>query len=161
MTNQLLIALGLLTFTLTACKKEEAAPTGSGTPTAAAKIPFSGTYTWAFSIPGMGDQVSTHSFWADSIHYSMVGSAYTTDYAQLHVEYHAADQRSITVGRGGSIPKDGVYFVMFFKNVTDSTLTIYKRECGEGTAALHEARTMAVPSASTTADHGWNVYRRQ
>ncbi|MFT3884052.1 MAG: hypothetical protein QM724_01090 [Flavobacteriales bacterium] len=159
MNLNLLLSIGLVALTITACKKENEAP--ATTPAAgAAKIPFSGTYTWAFTIPGMGDQLSTHTFWPDSIHYSMAGSAYTTDYAQLHVSYDAAEQRSITVGRGGSIPKDGVYFVMFFKDITDSTLMIYKHECGEGASGLTEARTFGVPPANTSADHGWNLYRR-
>lgn len=109
----------------------------------------------------MGDQVSTHHFFADSVEYAMQGAAYTTDYKQLLVDYKASEDRLITVGRGGSVPKDGVYFVMLFKDATDSTLTIYKRECGLGATALEEARTFTFPAANSTTDHGWNVYVRQ
>lgn len=157
-TSSVLFTAALL-FMGTSCKKDEAAsPSGGGTPVAAPKIPYAGSYSWAFTIPGMGDQLSSHVFYADSVEYRMTGAAYTTDYAQLLTEYKPAEDRLITVGKGGSIPKDGVYFVMFFKDVTDSTLTIYKRECGEGAAGLEEARTFAFPAPGATTDHGWNVY---
>lgn len=121
----------------------------------ATKIPFKGVYTWAFEIPGMGKQLSVHSFYADSIRYEMTGSAYTNSYTQQLIAYDAVEQRCVTVAKGGG--KDGVYFVMFFKDVSPAAVTIYKKQC----ATKEEAMTLPVPDATTKADHGWNIYHRE
>lgn len=119
------------------------------------KIPFSGVFTWEFEIPTMGKQLSVHKFYADSIRFEMTGGAYTNSYLQKLVWYNADEQRCVSVGEGGG--KDGIYFVMFFKNVTPNAMTIYKKQC----TSKEEAMTIAEPDAATEADHGWNVYYRQ
>lgn len=144
---QLLMISCLLTGTLTACNEPENDSAGT-------KIPFTGVYSWSFEIPGMGEQVSVFTFYADSIRYEMTGTAYTNTYVQELVSYDAGEQRCVTVAKGGG--KDGIYFVMFFKDITGSTITIYKKQC----RTKEEALTMAKPEAGTKADHGWNVYRQ-
>ncbi len=123
-----------------------------------AVLPLNGTYAWNFNIPGLGDQVSKMTFFNDSIVYDMAGPAYTTNYTMIKESYTATNDqmRWIGVGKGGSINKDGVYFVLFFKDISDNAVSIYKREC-ENKA---EAESFAYPAADATADHGWNVYNK-
>ena len=52
-TTSVLLTAALL-FMGTACRKGEAVSPSGGTPTAAPKIPYAGSYSWAFTIPGMG-----------------------------------------------------------------------------------------------------------
>jgi hypothetical protein len=122
---------------------------------AGTKIPFKGLYTWAFDIPGMGKQLSAHTFYADSIRYEMTGNAYTNSYTQQLIAYDATEQRCVTRAGGGG--KDGVYFVLFFKDITPVTITIYKKQCD----TKEEAMTLPVPDAATKANHGWNIYHRK
>ncbi len=121
------------------------------------KLPFLGKYTWSFEVPDEGPQLSSFTFSSDSILYSMKGPAFTTEYTQMVVSYDVAEMRSITVGKGGSNNKDGIYFVMFFKDITDSTLTIYKHESDAG---LQGALKFKYPANDAEEDHGWNVYKK-
>lgn len=121
-------------------------------------IPFTGEYLFEFDVPNHGTQVFTYVFTPKTIVTKMTGSAFTTEYSQDIVSYDPTEQRCISKGSGGSKPKDGVYFVMFFKDITDSTLAIYKHECKEN--GLEEAKTFPFPSADVTKDHGWNVFRK-
>lgn len=145
---QLLLISSLLTGSLIACNEPE-------NDSARTKIPFKGVYTWSFEIPGMGEQLSVFRFYTDSIRYEMTGTAYTNSYVQELVSYDAGEQRCVTTGKGGG--KDGIYFVMFFKDITGGAMSIYKKQC----RTKEEALTMAKPEAGTKADHGWNVYRQQ
>lgn len=122
------------------------------------KIPFSGKYIWSFSIPLMGTQKSTHVFYADSVFYKMEGQVYNTSYMQLLHSYDTTQHKLISIGRGGSIPKNGVYFVMFFKDITDTSVSIYKHECSNGES---EALNFQRPADNATADYGWNVYYKE
>lgn len=145
-----LIGIGLFG----ACKKDEETDGNPDKTPVVEKIPFSGKYVWEFSV-GPAVQQSTHVFYADSIAYTMAGPVHSTAYTQLLEKYEPLEKRCITVGQGGG--KDGVYFVMFFKELTDSSVTIYKRQCAD----KNEAETIAIPADDTTADYGWNVYVKQ
>ncbi len=143
----------LLSFTLLffSCTKEEIIEEEKNTH----KIPFSGVYSWKFTIPGIGSQTSTHTFYPDSILYKMEGFVYNTSYTQVLHSYEPDSLKLITIGKGGSISKSNVYFVMFFKDVTDTSVTIYKHECVNGET---EAENFKRPADNATADYGWNVY---
>lgn len=123
------------------------------------KVPLSGHYVWKFEIPGIGEQESHLTFYTDSVQYIMIGPAYTTNYMMIQESYseNTNEKRWIGVGKGGSIPKNGVYFVMFFKDITENSVKIYKRECIGG---KEEAESFAYPEADVSTDHGWNEYRK-
>ncbi len=140
-------------FLNTACKKETVAPE----PTKE-KIPFKGKFSWTFEIPAFGKQKSSHTFFEDSIKHEFAGDAHTTFYNQILEMYDPTEKRCITVGKGGIIPKDGVYFVMFFKEITDSSMLIYKHECTKG---KDEAYQFAYPEPNTTNDRGWNLFKKE
>ncbi|MEM1268683.1 MAG: hypothetical protein AAF752_16815 [Bacteroidota bacterium] len=133
---------------MTSCSAQDPAEN-----TAPVQDPFElrGTYAWTFDIPNYGTQVSKNVFGAELVEYSMDGPAYTTRY-DIHLEsFDAAEGR--WVGHTGN----GVYYVMFFKDVTDESVTIYKHKCVD----QDEAYAFAFPGPDATADHGWNVYVRQ
>lgn len=155
MKNIKTLALLLLcSMAILSCTKKE-----TKTEPPAKRLPISGHYVWEFEIPGVAVQESHLVFYPDSIGYVMSGAAYNTNYVMEQVSYKETDseKRWIGVGKGGSISKDGVYFVLFLKDITDSTVTIYKHECSDGKA---EAESFAYPDAAATADHGWNVYNK-
>lgn len=121
------------------------------------KLPFSGTYEWSFEIPNQGMQTLTYSFYPYAIQTKMEGRAFSTEYTQVLVSYDPLDNRVITIGRGGTESKDNVYQVMFFKDITDSTMTIYKHDSKSG---LKEAQDFAYPDPDTDKDHGWITYKK-
>lgn len=120
-------------------------------------MPVVGKYKWEFEIPGSGIQTSVHEFFPGHIEYSMTGPAHTTAYTQNLVSFDPGQQRCITLGSGGSGgDKEGVYFLMFFRNISEGQVTIYKRKC----ATREEAESFPVPVEDAAEDHGWNVYTR-
>ena len=114
-------------------------------------FPLLGTYTWTFQLPGYGTQVSTNIFSADSVEYDMAGEAYSVHYRLYKEIYNAEEGRWI--GKTGN----DIYYVMFFKDQSDTSVTIYKRKC----ANREEAYAFPVPAPDTEEDHGWNVYLKQ
>lgn len=118
------------------------------------KIPLSGIYSWTFDAPKLGVHKSTNVFFADSIQYSLVGPINVKNTQTLE-HYDSKEKRCITKrNRAG---KD-VYTVMFFKDITDSTVIIYKHECKEG---KEEAISFPYPAADASADYGWNTYKKE
>lgn len=160
MASKFILGLALLSgLAFASCDKKEKTPESNQEETNLPKLGLSGTFVWNFNIPGLGDQVSKMTFFEDSVVYDMAGPAYTTNYLMMKESYAETNnqKRWIGVGKGGSINKDGVYFVMFVKDITATSATIYKREC-ENKA---EAESFAYPAADATADHGWNIYNKQ
>ncbi|MBX9808109.1 MAG: hypothetical protein K2X95_09970 [Flavobacteriaceae bacterium] len=144
----------LLVFSLSvSCSKDD---DNTSTPTSD-KIPFNGSYEWVFDIPSHGSQKSINTFYPDYIQYTIEGSAYSNQYAQTLYWYYASDKKLITIGKGGNPDKTGKYFVLFFKDITNTSLSIYKRECSN----LEEAKNFPLPAVNATTDHGWNVYNKK
>ncbi|CAM1368804.1 hypothetical protein [Tenacibaculum xiamenense] len=110
---------------------------------------YKGSYQWAFDLMGT-EQISTHILYPDSIKYKMTGRVYSTNYVMKKISYESLN------GKWIGEDDDGIVYVLFFKEKTDSTLTIYKRKCKTG--GLKEALNFNLPTANTTDDHGWNVY---
>ncbi len=116
-----------------------------------------GRYLWKFTIPNLGDQLSAQEYYTERIEYSMTGGVYTNAYT-MHLEsYDAEEGRWIGVGSGGSnIVKDGVYYVLFFRENREDSVLVYKHECD----SREEAYTFAYPAENATSDYGWNWYVR-
>lgn len=153
--NSLLaLSIALLAFS---CKKEENNPDPK--PQQEIKLPLSGHYVWTFDIPNVGSQESHLVFYTDSIGYVMSGAAYSTNYVMMQDSYteQGDKKRWIGIGKGGSIPKDKVWFVMFFKDITNNAVTVYKHECQDKA----EAESFPYPADDATADHGWNIYYKK
>lgn len=108
-----------------------------------------GTYKWSFQLMGT-KQTSIHTFFSDSILYKMKGKIYGTEYPMYKLSYNEKDKKWI-----GKDPKNTIY-VLFFKEKTDSTVSIYKRKCKD--KGIKEALNFTCPKPNATDDHGWNVY---
>lgn len=108
-----------------------------------------GDYVWTFDLMS-SKQVSTHTFFQDSIAYTMTGKVYSTDYTMKKLSYEKDK------GKWIGEDENGIVYVLFFKEETDSTLTIYKHKCKKN--GLEEALNFDVPKPDATDDHGWNIY---
>ncbi len=109
---------------------------------------LTGAYHWTFYL-GFIKQKSTHIFAKDYIDYSMRGIAHSTDYRIEKISYDDGNKKWI----GKS--EDGTFYVLFFKDITDEAVTIYKHKCTED---MKEAVAFARPTDDETKDHGWNIY---
>lgn len=109
-----------------------------------------GTHYWDFKLMG-ALQESINTFYADSIMYEMKGKIYATKYTIQKLSYDAVEKKWI-----GQDANKNVY-VLFFKEITDSTMVIYKHKCKN--KGLQEAIEFPYPKPDATKDHGWNVYR--
>lgn len=118
------------------------------------KDPFKirGTYYWNFKLMG-ALQESINTFYADSIVYEMKGKIYSTKYTMQKLSYNNKEKRWI-----GEAPNKTVY-VLFFKEITDSTMVIYKHKCKD--KGIEEALKFPYPKPDATEDHGWNTYHNQ
>lgn len=108
-----------------------------------------GTYYWNFKLMG-ALQESINKFYADSIVYEMKGKIYSTKYTMQKLSYDRAEKRWI------GQDSDKTVYVLFFKEVTDSTMVIYKHKCNN--KGIEEALKFPYPKPDATEDHGWNVY---
>jgi len=140
-------------FLFTSCKKDD--PIMEDSKPAGTPYPLSGHYVWKFKV-GNFDQESHLVCYTDSIGYSMIGPVYSTNYMMIQKEYSEENgqKRWIGVGKGGSIPKDGKFFVLFFKDIESSSVVVYKKEFDTEAAA----RQFAQPADDDTQDYGWNTY---
>lgn len=124
------------------------------------ELPINGRYIWEFHIPEVNaDQISIHDFSNEVIKYEMAGSAYTNSYEMKPVYYSETEGRLVAVGKGGSggYSKDGVYFVLFIKDITEESIVLYKKEC----SSREEAYSFAKPADGDLTNHGWNVYAKE
>lgn len=110
---------------------------------------YKGTYKWSFDLMG-GKQTSTHTLYSDSIQYKMTGKVYSTNYTIKKLSFEKKENKWI------GEDESGIVYVLFFKDKTDSTLTIYKHKCK--TNGLEEALNFGLPTPNATDDHGWNIY---
>lgn len=110
---------------------------------------YKGNYVWTFNLMG-SEQTSTHTLYKDSISYTMTGKVYATNYTMKKLSYEKDK------GKWIGEDENRIVYVLFFKEKTDNTLTIYKHKCK--TNGLEEALKFDVPAPDATDDHGWNIY---
>ncbi len=110
---------------------------------------YRGKYVWNFKIL-FTKQTSIHTFFEDRIEYEMKGKIYSTAYTMKKISYDKKSNKWI-----GKDEKENVY-VLFFKDKTPNSVTIYKHKCKDG--GLQEAKEFQKPASDTKEDHGWNVY---
>jgi len=122
-------------------------------------LPILGKYKWSFNITPEISQVSTHDFSNEKIRYTMEGGAYNNAYDMIPESYDQSEGRLVTIGQGGSegYNKNGIYFVMFFKDITENSVLIYKKECTD----KQQAYNFPLPDILDPNDHGWNTYEKE
>lgn len=112
-------------------------------------LPFAGTYSWSFKLAGF-EQISSHGFFGDKINYQMQGKIHSTTYQMQQLAYDSEQQKWL--GKDGK----GNYYVLFFKDIKSSSMSIYKRKHQQ----LEPLLKFSQPPATATTDHGWNVYSK-
>lgn len=113
------------------------------------RLDINGNYYWSFQLMG-GEQLSYHTFHADSIEYTMEGKVYSTRYTMQKLSFDRTTNKWI------GQDENNIVYVLFFKGVTDSTLVLYKHKCKSN--GLKEALDFKLPEPDATEDHGWNIY---
>ncbi|MEL7120274.1 MAG: hypothetical protein AAFO07_12560 [Bacteroidota bacterium] len=115
------------------------------------EIPFTGTWTRTFEIAPRIKNTAEYTINEESIRYTLDGMISDTDYTILKDVYQAEDKRFI------GHTKSEQYYLIFFKEVTDNSITIYKQKV----ANVEEGMKVAIPAADTKANYGWNTYEKK
>jgi len=122
-------------------------------------LPISGKYKWSFNITPQISQTSTHVFSNEKINYTMEGPAYNNAYDMIPESYNSEEGRLVAVGTGGTddYVKEGVYFVIFLKDISEKSVLLYKKEC----TSKEQAYDFPVPASTDQDNHGWNTYEKE
>lgn len=139
-----LLALIALFIGFTSCDKDDDPILGNDT------IAFEGSFSRQFDVQGT-TQRATYSITQDNINYDLAGGFAQTNYDTAKEYFSSDDNRWI-----GYRESNNTYYVLFFKNVSDTEITLYKKEV----ASLEEGKIEPVPAADDTENHGWNTYQK-
>ena len=128
----------------TSCSGDDSPILGNDT------IAFEGSFSREFVVQG-ATQRATYSITQDKINYDLAGGFAQTKYDTAKQYYSNGDNRWI-----GYRASNSTYTVIFFKNISETEITLYKKEV----ASLEAGKTEPVPAADTTENYGWNVYKK-
>lgn len=126
------------------------ASAGGSTSAEVDSIPFVGTWSRTFSV-GTAEQHATYTVTDDSIRYTLAGAIGNADYV-MQRDAFVADERRF-VGH----TDDGLYYVVFVRDVSEEAITLYKAEV----VSVGEGLGYEEPPEDTQENHGWNVYSRE
>ncbi|MFV0565926.1 MAG: HmuY family protein [Flavobacteriaceae bacterium] len=111
-------------------------------------ISFEGSFSRDFEVETT-TQRATYTIAQDKITYDLAGGFAQTSYDITKSYYESADNRWI-----GYRASNETYYVIFFKNTSDTEITLYKKEIESVEAGIAEP----VPAADDAENHGWNTY---
>ncbi len=147
--NKSIIVLLLGFIILTGCKKDdiiEPIPQ----PIIKVEIPFTGIWERQFEA-GPGNLHTVNYFiYQDSIRYTLSGPVGNANYLMQRDTFLIESNRFI--GHTNS----NQYYLIFTKNVSTDSITIYKQEIND----LAEGLSIDEPSDTTTQNHGWNTFHK-
>ncbi|MFV0541392.1 MAG: HmuY family protein [Aestuariibaculum sp.] len=113
-------------------------------------IAFEGSFNRIFEVEG-NQQRATYTISQDKISYELAGGFAATNYDMERLYFSAEDNRWV-----GYRESNNAYYVIFFKNISDTEITLYKKEVASLEAGIAEA----FPSADNTDNYGWNLYQK-
>lgn len=136
--------LAIVILLISACKKEEIVVSNPKL-----DVPeFVGDFNRTYKILG-GDFIATYKIDSNTIEYSNEGNGPgNTEYTILFDSYDEADKRWI------GHTEDFKYYLIFFKNITSTSIELYKQKVNDP----NEAQTIAIPDADDEKNYGWNTY---
>lgn len=113
-------------------------------------ITFAGKYSREF---GTQDTVRTviYTIKQNIINYNLQGGSVNVNYDTEKKYYSKKDNRWI----GYRKDKD-TYYVIFFKNIKDDEITLYKKKI----ASVEEGKSEPIPADDNEENHGWNTYQK-
>lgn len=139
------IYLTIIIFTLISCKKEI-----NITKPDKNFVTFIGTWSRDFDVLG-NLQTAKYTIKLEQIDYKLTG-LHTAEYSLKKDSYNEEDGRWI-----GHNIENNQYYVLFFKNVEQEEITIYKQKINDPNNALD----LAIPPDDTEKNYGWNKYQLQ
>lgn len=141
-----IILLFSLTIILTSCKKENIKLTNPDKDTPK----FVGIWSRVYPILG-SDFTAKYAIDTNQINYSNKGNGPgNADYRIQFDSYDEKDKRWI------GHTSENQYYLIFFKNITDEHITIYKQKVADP----NDAQNIPIPSNSNTEHYGWNTYSK-
>ncbi len=111
---------------------------------------FEGAFSREFEVQG-AKQRATYTVAQRKITYDLSGGFAATNYELTQQYYASDDNRWIGVNE-----ENGTFYVIFFKNVEDNQITLYKQEV----ASLEEGKRIETPASDNTDNYGWNTYTK-
>tara|TARA_B100000809_G_scaffold262125_1_gene312401 strand:+ start:200 stop:649 length:450 start_codon:yes stop_codon:yes gene_type:complete len=146
-----LIQLSLLGFIiLTGCKKDDTIEPTPSSPQLKTEIPYAGIWERQFEA-GIGNLHTVNYYiYQDSTRYVLTGAIGNANYLMQRDTFLLDDNRFI--GHTNS----GQYYLMFVKNVSNDSITLYKQEIND----LEEGMSINMPNDTTTQNHGWSTYHK-
>lgn len=109
-----------------------------------------GAFTRDFDVQGF-TQRATYTISEDNINYDLSGGFAQTNYDITKEDYSVSDKRWV----GYSATNDA-YYVIFFKDVTETAITLYKKQV----SSLEQGKEEVAPVANDTENYGWNTYEK-
>lgn len=144
--KNILIIIALF-VSISSCKKEEIEVKNPDK-----DIPvFVGTWSRKYDILG-SEFTAKYEIDTNQIHYTNKGSGPgNADYIIKFDSYEKNEKRWI-----GHTDKNQ-YYLLFFKDITEENITIYKQKVKDP----NDAQTIAIPAADDDENYGWNTYIKE
>ncbi len=143
MKNKLLILLAFVAMLSSCDSGDENTNLGGNS------LTFEGSYSREFDVQGV-IQRATYQINQTNINYDLTGGI-STNYDTKKEYYSESENKWV-----GYRESNSTYYVIFFKNVTENQITLYKKEV----ASLEEGKNEPIPAANDTDNHGWNTYAK-
>lgn len=137
------LSLLILILGFASCDSDDSSP-GNDT------INFEGSFSRNFDVQGI-TQRATYKIEQGILNYDLSGGFAQTNYDTKKVYYSQNDNRWI-----GFRESNSTYHVIFFKNISETEITLYKKEVG----SLDAGKSEPIPAADDTENHGWNTYQK-
>jgi len=136
----------LIIINIISCKKEVIELTNPDK-----DIPeFVGNWSRVYDILG-SDFTATYEIDTNLIHYTNKGNGPgNADYVIYFDSYDEVDKRWI-----GHTDKNK-YYLLFFKNITAESISIYKQKVNNP----NDAQSIAIPADDDDKNYGWNTYSK-
>ena len=138
----LILVVAFLTFTAISCDSDNDDDLS--------QITFEGVFSRAFEVQGF-QQRATYTIGQENISYELTGGIGQASYSIGEKYFSSNDNRWI-----GYRESNATYYLMFFKNISDTEISIYKKEV----SSLEEGKAAPIPAADDTENYGWNIYKK-
>jgi len=138
----LLLVLAFLTFTAISCDSDDDEDLS--------RITFEGAFSREFDVEGF-QQRATYTINQDNISYELTGGIGQASYT-IEKEYFSSSENRWV----GYRESNSTFYIVFFKDISDSEFSLYKKEV----SSLAEGKTEPIPLANDTENHGWNIYKK-
>lgn len=142
--KKIIALLSISLLLITACQKEEL----DENVVIPDEIPFTGEWSRSFEAGPGNTHNASYKIYNDSIRYTIAGTFVNSDYVMLRDTFLLENNRFI------GHTESNVYYLIFVKDVSSSSITVYKQEV----ASVEEGMSIEVPAANTNENYGWTTF---